>query len=245
MAFPVNEVHLWYSDPAELRVGSAYAAAQNIIAVDELERLRRFHFDRDRLAFLATRVLVRTVLSHYEPVSPVDWRFAANEYGRPRIAGGIESQTDFNLSRTNGLIVCAVARGAELGVDVEHLRPEVTLDIADRFFSAIEAAALRTLPLKEQSRRFYDYWTLKESYVKARGLGLTIPLDRFAFILEGNRPPRIEIDPALGDSPRNWQFVQCCPTNEHVVSLCIRRSQTVEVVQRWQKLTDRSENGSA
>ena len=132
-------------------------------------RLERFHRDPDQLLFLATRVLVRTVLSRYAPVAPADWRFAADEYGRPHVVGDGQPRLSFNLSNTSRLVVCAVAQDTDVGVDAERVRPRTPLDIADRFFAPREAAALSALPTDEQLARFYDYWTLKESYIKARG----------------------------------------------------------------------------
>ncbi len=77
-------------------------------------------------------------------------------------------------------------------------------------------------PNENEPRRFFDYWTFKESYVKARGLGLSLPLDKFVIVL-GDGPPRIAIDPSLGDDGASWQLAQLRPTKEHIVSLCVRR----------------------
>src|SRR5690606_33310169 len=104
----------------------------------------------------------------------------------PDLAPG---QTDvplvFNLSHTDGLIACAVSRGREVGVDVEWLdRRGGDIDVADRFFSRYEVQALYAQPPERRRDRFFRYWTLKESYIKARGMGLALPLDRFSFELD-------------------------------------------------------------
>ena len=75
----------------------------------------------------------------------------------------------------------------------------------DRFFSPCEARALRALPDSEQTRRFFAYWTLKESYIKARGLGLSLPLDQFSFLLD-NEDIRVAFDEKLADDPARWRF---------------------------------------
>ncbi len=238
MALPQNEAHIWWADPAEL--GSASRAdARAILTHDEIVRLERFHREPDRLLFLATRVLVRTVLSRYASVAPADWRFAADEYGRPHISGHDQPRLSFNLSHTSGLVVCAVARDTDVGVDAERVRSKSVLGIADRFFAPQEAAALHALPPDEQLRCFYDYWTLKESYIKARGQGLRIPLDRFAMVLDDGNGPHIEVDPGTDDDGEAWQFLQYRPTGEHIVSLCIRRcgAMDVTVVTRRQQLS--------
>ena len=237
-ALPVGEVHLWCADPDELEARDLATSARALLTGEELARLERFRFERDRRIHLATRVLVRTVLSRYESVPPAAWRFAAGEQGRPEIASP-ESSLRFNLSNARGLVVCAVARAIDLGVDVEPLERVVPLEVAERFFSPAEVEALHALPEEARPRRFLDLWTLKESYIKARGLGLTLPLDRFSFVLETERPPRIEIDPILGDRGTSWQFVQLQPTPGHLLALCVRRPERrdAEVVLRWQNLS--------
>jgi len=235
---PDGEVHLWCADPDELDSADRHALACALLTGEEIARLERFRFERDRRIHLATRVLVRTVLSRYESVPPAAWRFAAGEQGRPEIDSP-ESSLRFNLSNARGLVVCAVARAIDLGVDVEPLDRVVPLEVAERFFSPAEFEALRALPEEARPQRFLDLWTLKESYIKARGLGLSLPLDRFSFFLEAERPPRIEIDPALGDQGADWQFVQLQPTPRHLLALCVRRNERrdAEVVLCWQTLS--------
>ncbi len=107
----------------------------------------------------------------------------------------------FNISHTDGLIACAVTIGREVGVDVEHVGRRLTHDVAGRFFAPREVADLRALPDDEQQRVFFDYWTLKEAYIKARGFGLALPLGDFAFKLNPPDAPAITFEPALEDDP--------------------------------------------
>jgi 4'-phosphopantetheinyl transferase len=167
---------------------------------------------------------VRTVLSRYCDVPPMDWRFVRDAYGRPHVAAphppGLPA---FNLSHTRGLVVCAVTGAPEVGVDVEHVRERSTsLSIADRYFAPAEAAALRALPPELQRERFFHYWTLKEAYIKARGKGLSIPLGDFAFELVGERGLRMRVAEPLKDDPARWRYWLCQPSPEHVAALCIR-----------------------
>jgi 4'-phosphopantetheinyl transferase len=216
-ALNAGEVHVWCARPEE--IGSE-ADARRCLAADELERSARYRLERPRQLAIASRVLLRTVLSRYEPVAPADWRFAVEAHGRPIIADG-RSSLRFSVSKAAGLVVCAVAAG-DLGVDVESLSRAAPLEVADRFFAPAEVAALRALPERERAGRFFAYWTFKESYVKARGLGLSLPLDKFVIVL-GDGSPRIAIDPSLGDAGASWQLTQLRPTKEHIVSLCVRR----------------------
>src|SRR4029078_6585429 len=112
----------------------------------------------------------------------------------------------------------------DVGVDVEdRTRKGETVQIADRFFSPVEVAALRALPEERQRERFFDYWTLKEAYIKARGMGLAIPLDQFSFLLEPDMPIRIAFDPRLADDPLAWQFEQFALGGSHQTSAAVRR----------------------
>jgi len=200
-------------------------AYYQLLCSEEREQHRRFRFAKGRHEYLVTRALVRTVLSHYVAVDPRTWQFEKNAYGKPAIAypHGI-LPLSFNLSNTNGLIVCLVALDREVGVDVEDMeRPGETVEIADRFFSPAEVAALRALPIEAQRDRFFAYWTLKEAYIKARGMGLSLPLEQFSFHLAVGHPVRISFDPRLEDNPNSWQFAQFRPTSRHVIAVAIRR----------------------
>lgn len=179
--------------------------------------------DRRRHASEVGRKLVRAVLSRYADVAPDDWAFAADEHGRPRALGGALGDVDFNLSHSATLAVCAVARGA-VGVDVEDLAPPAPLEVAARFFAPSEARALLAEPAERQSRRFYEYWVLKESYLKARGVGLRLPLDRFAFDLADVAAPRVSFVAPIDDDAARWWFALFAPTPNHVAAVARRDS---------------------
>jgi 4'-phosphopantetheinyl transferase len=172
-----------------------------------------------------TRVLVRAVLSRYVPIAASDWRFERSAYGRPMVINDHELIRDlmFNISHTDGLIVLAVTYASLVGVDTETRRREVSLEVADRYFSPSESAALRALPAGLQQRRFLDLWTLKESYIKARGLGLSIPLDKFSFNLDDDSSNAIAFDGDFDDLPSRWRFYQIDPSDEYAVALCLQR----------------------
>lgn len=228
-------LHLWCTNPDELTDRRRYEAARSVIAPQEAASLARHHFEVDRRAFLATRALVRMVLSRYADVAPADWSFAAGVHGRPSIAGPVLAfPLHFNLSRTQRLVACAVTPCPDVGVDAEfsaRALPQQALGA----LSSREAAALRALPVENRAERFFEYWTLKESYVKARGLGLSIPMDRLNFVLSRHEPPRIEIDHALNDDESSWSFTQMRPTLDHLVALCVRNDGgiPVETAIRW------------
>jgi 4'-phosphopantetheinyl transferase len=227
IALDRSEAHLWVVRPEEIRDPGLLRTYEELLTDEERKKRDRFRFAKDRHQCLVTRALVRSVLSLYADVPPDRWRFDTNEYGRPDIS---EPRTatplEFNLSHTSGLIVCLVANNRSVGVDVEdrHRRGKL-LDVAHRFFSPFEVHALRSLPNVEQLDRFFLYWTLKESYIKARGMGLAIPLSHFSFDLDdiSGRGIRIFFDPRLEDDPESWQFSILSYGRRHVVATSIRK----------------------
>ena len=118
-----------------------------------------------------------------------------------------------------------VTRNRALGVDVENVRArQVSIDIADHFFAPQEVEALNLVPRHEQQFRFFEYWTFKESYIKARGMGLSLPLDKFSFHYRDDRAVHIAIHPELADDAARWQFWQFRPTPEYLVAICAERN---------------------
>lgn len=224
-----GEVHLWLCFYEEIRDRALLNEYWALLSAEERRKQRRFYFERDRHRYLVTRAMVRTVLSKYADLAPEQWLFATNPYGRPEVAN---EDTDarslsFNLSHTSGLIVLGVTRSRAIGVDVENVcEQRAAVEIADRFFAPEEVSALRTLPAQEQGRRFFEYWTLKEAYIKARGMGLSIPLDRFAFDLEERGAIRLTIDPSLEDYPGRWTFWQLAADEQCQVAICAARSRS-------------------
>lgn len=192
------------------------------MTADERRQHGRFHLEDDRLMFLATRALVRTVLSAYVDVPPSEWRFATGMRGKPYIAepSGLPP-LHFNLTNTRGLVVCAVSSSyPRLGIDVEWLeRAGETVSAADQYFSSDEIRALRALPAELQRERFFQYWTLKESYIKARGLGLALPLEQFSFLLDQAPPIRIVFHGSLIDDPGRWRFALFTASACHMLAV--------------------------
>lgn len=130
----------------------------------------------------------------------------------------------FNISHTHSLIVLGVTRDRELGVDVENVSARrVSIDIADRFFAPEEVAALATIATDQQQYRFFEYWTFKESYIKARGMGLSIPLDKFSFRYPDERGVELSVHPDLGDDAARWQLWQFRPAVDYLVAVCAER----------------------
>jgi 4'-phosphopantetheinyl transferase len=216
-------VHLWYTLSDDIAPPAALGAYLGLLSPEERTRHARFLNERARHEYLITRALCRTVLSRYADVTPADWRFRANEWGRPEIDIPELGHLRFNLSNTRGLVACAVALEGEIGVDVEALdRASDLLGIADRFMAPPEAKDIGALPTDAQGFRFFTYWTLKEAYIKARGMGLSIPLDKFWFLLDTDTPARLVLAPDMDDTAAGWTFAQLQPTGRHLLAVARR-----------------------
>jgi 4'-phosphopantetheinyl transferase len=218
-----GQIHLWLAWLGEITDWRQLAEYRSLLSEEESDRQARFHLYRDRHRYLVTRAMQRTVLSRYVDIAPNALRFTVNDYGRPSIALEHARTTgiEFNLSHTDGLVVMGVARARAIGVDVENVRTrEVDIGVAERYFATEEVAELRTLPGQRQKERFFEYWTLKESYIKARGLGLAIPLDRFALHLGDPNRIRLTIAASLQDSAANWAFWQIRLSHDHLTAVC-------------------------
>ena len=244
LGLPADEVHLWCAD-ADTAIDHDNAQHDALrlryrALLSEAERSQesRFRFAKDAERYLLTRALVRTVLSRYVPVGPQDWRFESNAQGKPRIANpeALGADLSFNLSHTQGLVVLAVAAGLALGVDVEHMGSGTSrMEVAAACFSATENADLQGLVGAAQEQRFFQYWTLKESYIKARGLGLDIPLQQVSFQLQPPHGVNLSLHSSLRDAAARWAFWQFQPTAQHMVSLCAERQVERVLTPVWRK----------
>jgi 4'-phosphopantetheinyl transferase len=198
-----------------------------LLTPEERVRQARPTIEKRRREVLLTRALVRSVLSSYTGADPLSWRFGVGEHGRPFIEG--PAPFDFNLSHTEGMIVCLVTETAMPGVDVEFMSRRGQLDdIAEHFFAPFECAALRAQSAKDKRRRFFTYWTLKEAYIKARGAGLTLPLDAFWFDVEGGKPA-IRLDPRIEDDPAAWQFESLDLSDQHRCAVALKTTAQLDL----------------
>ena len=218
------EVHLWSAVPDEIQDNKLLTFYSQLMTSSERDQYQRFHFAKHRHQYLITRALVRTTLSRYADVAPEQWRFSKNAYGRPEIVYPTTiPPLRFNLSHTDGLIICGVVLQQDLGVDVENLnRSRITPKIAEGFFSTQEIKDLFSIPAPDRLARFFDYWVLKESYIKAVGMGLSLSLKQFTFHL--NESIRISFHSSWHDDPNNWQFWLLQLTAQHRIAISVRRN---------------------
>jgi 4'-phosphopantetheinyl transferase len=189
-----GEVHLWRI--LLLQPEAVLRRCLQVLNEEEAARASRFHFERDRTRFTVARAALRSVLGHYLEIAPVDVQFRYGPQGKPELSlEHSASLLRFNLSHSGDYALLGVTRRAELGVDIEVIRPDFgTQEIAERFFSSSESRLLLDLPEEQKCESFFHCWTRKEAYIKALGGGLSIPLDSFdvAFV-PGSDPALLRV----------------------------------------------------
>ena len=221
--FPLGreEVHVWQAalDLPEAGVWEL----RRLLSEDEQRRAEGFYFPRDRARYVVGRGLLRTLLGGYLDRDPVGLRFSYSAYGKPRLAGPAgEPALHFNLAHSGGLALYALARGRELGIDVEQVRPDFAgEEIAARFFSPREVAALRAVPAGLRREAFFHCWARKEAYLKATGKGLSLALDGFDVALAPGEPAALL---AVRDNPAEagrWSLRALEPAPGYVAALAV------------------------
>lgn len=191
---------------------------------DERSRADRFYFSRDCARFVAARGILRAILGRYLDRAPQSLSFSYSTHGKPALA--IESGADairFNLSHSRGTALYAITRGREIGIDLEFIRCDLEAEqIAERFFSRSEILALRALPLSLRKHAFFLCWTRKEAYIKARGEGLSMPLDQFdVSLIPGEPAALLSTRPDSNEAP-GWFLRNLTPACGCAAALAVK-----------------------
>ena len=184
-------------------------AWESTLSPDERARATRFAFHRDRNAYITTRAALRDLLGQYLSTPSAEIQFHYAHRGKPSLGptNNGNPPLHFNVSHSRGIALLAFSPERRLGVDVEFIRPiENWEDIARRFFSQNELAELSALPPNQRDEGFYTCWSRKESYVKASGEGLQVPLDSFDVTVTPGAPERLTAHDAS-----NWTLISLYP----------------------------------
>lgn len=217
LSLPAGEVHVWrhrLEQPQELQ-----ETFLRTLAEDERARANRFHFDKHRRHFVAGRGFLRALLARYLNTTPEEVQFAYGPYGKPVLDGEHRENTlRFNASHSGDWAVYAFVQDHEIGVDVEHIKPDFeTEGIAERFFSALEVQTLYALADEEKPAAFFRCWTRKEAYIKALGSGLSHPLDSFDVTFAPG-------EPAALSRAEGWSLFDLDVAPEYAAALAIEGS---------------------
>ena len=227
-----GEVHIWRAaldlPPAQM------ATLSLLLSDDERDRAARFRFDRDRDRFVAARGLLRTLLGRYLGTEPGAIRFVYDcrcgsphcrpEHRKPALAPACGDWLRFNLSHADGLALVALAEVREVGVDLERIGEDQPwgelAELAGAIFTPREFADLSALPAQECHAAFFACWTRKEAYTKARGIGLSAPLDQFVVPIA--TPDHGAFAGVLADSSgMPWSLYDLAPGHGYVGALAV------------------------
>jgi len=201
-----NEIHLSFVWVDKIKCNDLIDFYKSLLSQTETKNYNRFYFLHHRKQYLVTRALIRTNIANYLGIAPKDVNFILNKYGRPEISPEQNLiNLRFNLSHTDGLIMCGVTLNNDIGVDVEHINCNNNIDEFAKFaLSSSEYEQLQLLHPDHRKRRFLDFWTLKESYIKACGRGLDIPLKDFNIELQIDNFINISFSDKIIDDANDW-----------------------------------------
>jgi 4'-phosphopantetheinyl transferase len=232
-----GQVVVWYTYCDGQRSPELVSRYYGLLAPDERQRQQQYRFQRDRDQFLLARVLVRTMLAHFSGYPSQDFRFESNAHGKPRVSDPPEFPFQFNLTHTAGLVACALTSQHDIGIDAEDSGRSVSsLELARRFFAPAEVAALECEPPERQAAAFMQFWTLKEAYVKARGQGLSLPLEDFAFHIAAGQEPEISFVDGFQDDPEGWQFSQRWLKDRFAIAVAVRLPRSAPLDIDWREV---------
>ncbi len=181
----------------------------HILSSDEKERGERFRFNKERHRYIASRGILREILSFYLGCDPSILRFEYNSFGKPFLkrSEGMED-ISFNLSHSQDISLYALTQRRKVGIDIEKISSTFVEDCtAEYTFSPGEVVMLRSLPEEVQNQAFFSCWTRKEAYIKAKGQGLSIPIDQFDVSLAPGEPAQLLETKWDDDEPSRWKFM--------------------------------------
>jgi len=219
-----NEVHIWR---ARLDVPWSWTYDE-ALSLEDRTRADRFKFESDRRKFCVARASLRLVLGRYLQAKPGRLELQTNKFGKPFLADQKRSRgIRFNLSHSHQVALIAVTRDREVGVDVEFMRPEFVSDeVASHFFSRVEVEQFRSVPAGLRTESFFNCWTRKEAYIKARGEGLSCPLDQFdVFVAPGTPAMLLESRVGVNETKR-WTFHDINAGDRYAGSLAVENGFT-------------------
>ncbi len=226
-----DAIHVWR---AGLRVSVAcFQRLEATLSPDERARAARFRFVEPRERFVVARGALRFILSRYLDLSAGELRFAYNAYGKPSLPD--HGWLHFNLSHSGDLVLFAVTRRRPIGIDLERTAPPDTMArLVEQFFSETENTAFLALPEGKRAAAFFAGWTRKEAYIKALGVGGSLPLDQFDVTLSPDEPARLLADRASPGNAARWSLHNLDPGPGYAAALAVQNPLGPVTCYQWE-----------
>ncbi|WP_435234463.1 4'-phosphopantetheinyl transferase family protein [Psychromonas sp. PT13] len=223
-----NDVHLWTITPDKISSLEQLSALKSLLSQAEIEKILNYRQHKSQHTAIITRAFVRTVLALYLDCQPHELEFTINKHGKPALSN-TSVPLKFNLSHNDQLIICSVCLAHDIGCDVENISRKISIDsIAKRYFSNQEATSLLSLPIDKKQQRFFEYWTLKEAFVKAMGIGISFGLDTFSFHINSSATATFNDNITLSMADKHalssdavWYHCLIYPDSDHCIAISV------------------------
>ena len=230
LTFPsLSEIPIWILSQTPHEEDLSWL--ETLLSIDEIQRANRYRFLKDRNQFVTSRGFLRLLAAAYLEQNPRAIQFLYSQKGKPElltVPAGLDLR--FNVAHSGSVVLLAFAHGRRIGIDVEEVRNDFdTIEIAKRFFSSSEQAALASLPASQRHNSFFQCWTRKEAYIKATGDGLSLPLHQFDVTLTPHQPAQLigtRPDPAEAE---HWQMYDLDVAAGYPAALVVERSCAVNL----------------
>ena len=224
-----KEVHCWYCshDLNEDRI----PVYKKLLSSNEVNKASKFKFVKDRNCYIISRGILRILLGKYLKKHPRDITFHYSKYGKPSLDSN--SMLKFNISHSGNTTVFGFINHLEIGVDVEKIKIDFdVLDLAKNFFSQGEIKSLESRP-EQLYKSFYRCWTRKEAFIKAKGSGLSFPLDSFTVSLDDDANAKLlethwDVTEAAG-----WKFFSFIPLADYISAVAVESKEASILYRNW------------
>ncbi|APF18131.1 4'-phosphopantetheinyl transferase [Caldithrix abyssi DSM 13497] len=211
-----NEIHVWLL-PVEHS-----ERFMPFLSADERHRAQKFRVPSARAQFVVSRAALRLLIAAYCQLDPAKIQFKLNSHGKPYLEN---HPIFFNVSHSYDWALIGLSPKFEIGIDIEKMRPDLNLpQLAGRFFSADEVEQLNSLPSHLYAEGFFNAWTRKEAYIKARGKGLAIPLSGFSVSLKPSEPAVLKSTEHDPQALQQWKLSEIPAPQGYKAALVVRSS---------------------
>lgn len=223
------EAHCWYCSHALNQ--SRIPVYKKLLSIDEVHKANKFKFEKDRNCYIISRGILRILLGKYLEKHPKNIIFQYSQYGKPSLNSN--TTLNFNISHSGNTTVFGFVNDLEIGVDVEKIKIDFdVLDLAKNFFSQREIKSLESRP-EQLYKSFYRCWTRKEAFIKAKGSGLSFPLDSFTVSLDNNENAKLLETHWDVNEAMEWNFFSFNPSEDYIGSVSLRSMEASIIYQNW------------
>jgi len=176
-----HQIDIWQTSLSLFEQNNALSDLDTLLTASDKEQVEKLKRNKERKVKTVSRAFIRAVLAKYTGLLPSEIQFRQGLHGKPEIANeGIN--LEFNLSHSDNMLACVICKDKPVGIDIERIRFKRNLkELVKSIFSESECHEFEALSESHQRQYFYDRWTLKESFIKATGKGLTTKLSNVSF----------------------------------------------------------------